>query len=78
MKLEVLVPGHQNGEVCGFGRLQQGAILQAGPRFLLNGSNSVASQEGRELPRQLLIEQNAHEPSPLHGPLPELPQPVHA
>ena len=40
---------------------------------LLDGSHFVADQEGRELPRQLLIDQNAHAPSPLHGPHPAPP-----
>ena len=48
------------------GVLEDGTILWTGPRFLLNRSNHVADQEGRELPRQLLIEQNAHARSPPH------------
>jgi hypothetical protein len=71
LELKVTISRHEDGETGGFGCVKQLSVLQPDPQLLLDGSNVVPCQKRRELPRQLLIEQNAHERLPLHGLLPK-------
>ena len=76
LELKISISGHEDGEAVGFGCIEQLAVLQPGPDLLLNGSDLVPSQKRSELPRELLIEQNAHARLPLHGLLPALLRPA--
>ncbi len=60
LELQVLVRRHEHHKAGGFGLREQRPVLHAGPRFLLDRANFVTDQVRPNLPRQLLIEQNAH------------------
>jgi hypothetical protein len=76
LELKISISCHEDSEADSFGCIEQLAILQPSPRLLVDGSDLVPSQKRRKLPRELLIEQNAHARLPLHGPLPRQPQPA--
>ena len=69
LELKVLVGGYKDLEPGGGRTSRRLAVSQARPAFRLYGMDLVTN----ELPRQLLIEQNAHEPSKPHGLLRERP-----
>src|SRR5438309_3627122 len=70
--------GEEDLEGVGGGTQEQLTVSKTSPGLLLDGTNVVASQFVHELPRQLLIEQDAHGPSVLHGQLPRRPPPARA
>jgi hypothetical protein len=76
LELKISISGDEDGKARRFGRVEQRPVLEARPGLLLDGSNLVPCQNGRELSRELLIEQDAHARLPLHGLLRELQRPA--
>jgi len=76
--LKIVIGSHERREPRLGGLPKQCAILCARPTLLLNGPDLVTYEIGRQLARQLLIDQNAHGNSaPRAQPL-ELPRLLHA
>ena len=77
LELKISVSRDKDSEAGGLSYVEQCPILEPSPELLVDGSNFVPNQKRRELPRQLLIEQNAHAPLPRHGlfPKPRPPAP---
>ena len=76
LELNVPISRHEDRKTRGFGGIEQLTVLQSSPRLLLYCSNVVPGQERRQLPRELLIEQNVHARLLLHGLLPAQRQPA--
>ena len=70
--------GEEDLEGVGGGTQEQLTVSKTSPGLLLDGTNVVASQFVHQLPRQLLIEQDAHGPSVLRGRLRGRPPPARA